>query len=72
MTEIVNVEAHRHWHYPLFRGRDPAHSLLLHGTSKRPWPIRGWLLQHIAPEAGGRLLFDLDRFKKPILVYNWK
>ncbi len=72
MSEIINIEAHRHWRNPLLKGQDPAYYLLLHRTSKRAWPKRGWLLTHLTPAAGDRLLYDLYRFNKPIRVYNWK
>lgn len=72
LSEVVNVEAHRHWHNPLTPRREPAYYLILRRPSRRAWPRRGWLLQYIAPEAGDRLLAALHRFQKPITVYDWK
>ncbi len=65
MDKVLNVEAHHHWQTRHPRSNAPDIWLILHRSR---W--RGWALYHVRPDAGGRLLYALYRFNKPIMVYN--
>ncbi len=67
LEEIVGVEAHRHWQNPYGPRGPPPYYLIFRTRSGLPRQV-----QYIQPEAGDRLLFDLYRLRKPILVYNWQ
>ena len=66
MADLVEVEAHRHWHNPLAKGRTPAYWLKFRIARRR-----ARVLQYVPPEAGDRLLLTLHRLRKPIRVYHW-
>lgn len=67
MSDVVDIEAHRHWQSPFAKGKIPLYWLKIRRTSG--WP---WRLQYIEPAAGDRILATLHRLNKPILVYNWQ
>ena len=67
MADIVDVEAHRHWHNPLAHGRAPPYWLKLRIARRR-----ARVLPYVQPEAGNRLLLALHRLHKPILVFTWQ
>ncbi len=67
MSDVLDVEAHRHWQSPLTKGKQPPYWLKIRRTSGR-----SWRLQYIEPAAGDRILAALHRLHKPILVYNWQ
>lgn len=65
MSELVDVEAHRHLQSPFAKTKVPPYWLMIRRASGRPWR-----LQYIEPAAGDRFLTALYRLRKPIWVYN--
>jgi hypothetical protein len=64
---IRDIEVHRHWQSAVMRNRAPDYWIKLRRSN-----LRGWILYHVQPEAGDRLLYLLHQYEKPILVYNWQ
>ncbi|HYM39709.1 MAG TPA: hypothetical protein VEY12_06150 [Thermoplasmata archaeon] len=66
MTDILTIEAHRHWQNPLMKAKPPDYWFKLRRAKGSPLRV-----EYVRPEAGDRILLALYRRQKPITVYNW-